>query len=142
MKAYDCLQTQKQGILSLTFALRKLSRPKKKLSRKLWESSRPFQRSSVGHSTSWPLYSSDLQPAAQEAKLATAQNALGGIKGRLREIMKQQEIIALERGQIALDYAVRVPDYPYENNIDRMPRMLSRQSESPTTISTKPRSCS
>ncbi|CAF9935176.1 MAG: Structural maintenance of chromosomes protein 5 [Alectoria fallacina] len=43
--------------------------------------------------------------AAQEAKLATAQNALGGIKGRLREIMEEQETIALERGQIALYYA-------------------------------------
>ncbi|KAF6233100.1 hypothetical protein HO173_008644 [Letharia columbiana] len=43
--------------------------------------------------------------AAQEAKLATAQNALSGIRGRLREIMGQQETIALERGEVALDYA-------------------------------------
>ncbi|KAM0800108.1 structural maintenance of chromosomes 5 smc5 [Usnea florida] len=43
--------------------------------------------------------------AAHEAKLVTAQTAISGIKGRLREIMEQQETIALERGQVALDYA-------------------------------------
>ncbi len=99
--------------MSLTFSFRKLSRLKKKLSRKLWESSKPFQRSSVCRPNPWPLYPSDLQLAAQEAKLATAQNAVSGVKGRLREIMEQQETIALERGQIALDYAVRLLDDQY-----------------------------
>ena len=142
MRVYDYLQTQKRGNLSLTSAFRKLSRPKKKPSRKLWESSRPFQRSSVSRSKPWPLYSSDLQPAAQEAKLATAQNALSGIKERLRDIMEKQETIALERGQIALDYAVRVLAYQYMVSFNKTYRMLSRQSESPIITSTKPRSCS
>ena len=94
--------------MSLTFLFRKLSRPKKRLSRKLWESLKPFQRSLVCRPNPWPLYSSDLQLAAQEAKLVTAQNAVSAIKGRLRDIMEQQETIALERGQVALDYAVRL----------------------------------
>lgn len=102
-----------RGIFSLTFPVRKLSQPKKKPSRRLWESSKPFQRNSVRRPDCWPLYSSNFKIAAQEAKLATAQNALSGIKGRLREIMEQQEIIALERGDVALGYAVRLLYYQY-----------------------------
>ena len=55
--------------------------------------------------------------------------------------MEQQEVIASERGQVALDYAVRLLDHPYQDNSDHMHRTLSRELESPTTISTKLRSC-
>ena len=41
--------------------------------------------------------------------------------------MEQQEIIALERGQIALNYAVRLPDYQYQNKLDKILRTLSMQ---------------
>lgn len=38
--------------------------------------------------------------------------------------MEQQEIIALERGEVALDYAVRLLDHPYQDNSDRFYRTL------------------
>ena len=45
---------------------------------------------------------------------------MGGIKGRLREIMEEQETIALERGQIALDYAVSLLKCSYLHIFDEM----------------------
>ena len=119
-KGYDCLQTQKRETLTLTFSFRKPSRRKKKLSRELWESSKPYQRSSVCSTTSWPYYGSDIQLAAQEAKLSTAQTAISGIRGRLRDIVEQQETVAFERGQIALDYAVCLPTCQYEDRSDKI----------------------
>lgn len=56
--------------------------------------------------------------------------------------MGQQETIALERGEVALDYAVCFLEYQCKDNSDQVHRTLSRQSESPTTISMRPRSCS
>ena len=116
---------RKRGTLSLTFSFRKPSRPKKKPSKKLWESSRPFQQNSVCRPKFWPLSCSDIQLAAQEAKLVTAHNALSGIRGRLREIMEQQEAVALERGQIALDYAVRLLNDLFQDFSNKTDRTLS-----------------
>lgn len=56
--------------------------------------------------------------------------------------MEEQETIALERGQIALDYAVSLLKYSYLHIFDEMYRTLSKQSESLTTVCTKPRLCS
>jgi len=46
--------------------------------------------------------------AAQEAKMAAAQEAMNGMRVRLKAISKKQDDIAMQRAQIALDYAEAV----------------------------------
>ena len=134
---------QKRETLLLTFSIRKPLRPKRKPSREFWGSSKPFQQSSVCKTMfSKTLHCSDIRPAAQEAKSNTAQKALDNIRGRLRDIVEQQEEIAFDRGQIALSYAVRPPGQHLPSISNRKHRMLSIKSESPTTVFTKLRLCS
>ena len=121
----NSFKTQQGVAISLTFSIRKQSRRRKKLSRKLWESSRAFQRGSVYSPISHVLYCSNVPLATQEAKLATAQNSLNGIKGRLRDIVEQQENIALERGHVALDYAVSLPYHQLPDRSDSTHRTPS-----------------